>query len=89
MDMVFPSWVVLRVNRAIPTMVDNSAMAFIKGPIASPLRTRMARNAILEVVAPDERPNKRYESTMGLPVKSNLSRGNKGNGILRPENLRV
>jgi hypothetical protein len=49
----------------------------------------MARNAMLEVVAPDERPNTKYDNMMGMPVKSNLSIVAGGNGILRPENFKV
>jgi hypothetical protein len=75
------------VKRAIPVIVDNSAIAFMRGPITSPLRRKMARNAMLEVVAPDEKPNSKYDNTMGTPVKSNLSTGNNGKGILRPENF--
>ena len=56
-DMAFPIFFVLRVKRAMPANVDNSAMAFIKGPIASPLRKSIARNAMLDVVAPEEKPN--------------------------------
>lgn len=73
--------------KAIPSIVENSARAFIDAPIRSPLRVRIARKATAEVVAPGVKPKSSSESTIGMPVKSNFRYGSQGNGIFRWENF--
>jgi len=75
--------------RAIPKIVENSARPFIKELMTSPLRTRMAREAILDVVTPEINPKRRNDKTIGIPVKSNFRNGSHGKRIFRPENFRV
>ena len=84
-----PTLSVLFIRGAIPSTVINSARAFMDVSTMFPLRKRMARKAIAEVVAPEGRLNIKVDNTIGIPVKSNLSAGNNGNGILSPENFSV
>jgi len=73
----------------MPKIVENSASAFIEAPTMSPLRIRIAKKAIADVVAPDARPKRSVDSTIGTPVKSNFRYGSHGNGIFSPENFIV
>ena len=89
MGIDFPNLSVLFINGVIPNTIDNSAIVFIDAPIKLPLRRDIAIKAMLEVVAPEDRPNIKRDRTIGIPVKSNLSCGNHGNGIFHPENFRL
>ena len=71
--------------RAIPKIVESSASPFIDEPTTSPLRPRMARRAMVDVVTPDIRPKRRNDNTIGIPVKSNLRKGSHGKRIFRAE----
>ncbi len=55
--------------------------------ITSPLRARIASIATMEVVAPDVKPERKKDSTIGIPVKSNFRYGSHGKTTLKPENF--
>lgn len=74
---------------AIPTMVENSAMAFIDAPTMSPLRANMAIRAIMDVKKPGIKPKSSMAKAMGMPVKSNFKTGINGKGIFRFEYFNV
>ena len=90
-DAAFVSFVVFadRLEASVmPNTVANSASAFIEAPTTSPLRTRIARKATVDVVSPDGNPKRMNERTIGTPVKSNFKYGSQGKGIFKPENFR-
>lgn len=72
---------------AMPSIVANSAIAFVEAPTTSPLRMRIARKAMADVVAPEAKPKKSRDRTIGTPVKSNFRYGSHGKGIFRPKNF--
>jgi hypothetical protein len=66
----------LSINGVAPRTVENSPKAFMAALTGFPLRTTMAKKAIIEVAA------------LGMPVKSNLRKeAGGGNGIFHPENF--
>jgi hypothetical protein len=71
----------------MPRTVENSAKAFMNALTTSPLRTRIASIATIEVVAPDVKPERKKDSTIGIPVKSNFRYKSHGKTILKPENF--
>ncbi len=72
-----------------PAIVANSAKNFIN-PLEG-FRNDMLRNATKLVTVPAGKPNKRYASSMGIPIRSNLKEvsGGNGNGIFKPAILNV
>lgn len=72
-----------------PTIVANSAKNFIN-PLKE-FRNDMLRNATKLVTIPAGKPNKKYASSMGIPIKSNFNMpsGGNGNGIFKPAILNV
>lgn len=72
-----------------PTIVANSAKNFIN-PLEG-FRTEMLRNATKLVTVPAGKPNKKYASSMGIPIRSNFKEvsGGNGNGIFKPAILNV
>jgi len=66
-------------------MVENSASAFIDAPTTS--LKEMARRRMAEVAAPDGKPKKSRESTIGMPSMSYLKMGSSGKRIFRPANF--
>lgn len=75
--------------KCIPKIVENSAKAFIEDSTNLPLRARMAKKATREVVAPEDKPRRRRDNTIGIPVKSNLRNlsGGKAKISFNPENF--
>jgi len=49
----------------------------------------MLRKATKHVMMPAGKPNKKYASSMGIPMKSNFKNGSSGNGIFKPAILNV
>lgn len=74
----------LKLN-AIPKIVESSARAFIEAPTRSPLRKKIAKKAIVDVIIPEGNSKSNHESTNGTPVKSNFRYGSQGKGIFNPE----
>ena len=56
----------------IPMIVENSASPLLVEPMISPLRARMATEATADVKIPGINPKRRADTTIGIPVKSNL-----------------
>lgn len=70
-----------------PRIVVNSAKNFINPLKGS--RNDMLRNATRLVMVPAGKPNKKYASSIGIPITSNFKKGRSGNGIFRPAILNV
>ena len=59
----------------IPTIVENSAIAFIEEPTISPDRIRIARKATKDVVAPGVKPYRRIDKTIGMAIGKDINFG--------------
>ncbi len=72
-----------------PTIVANSARNFMN-PLEG-FRNEILRNATKLVTMPAGKPNKKYASIIGIPIRSNLKEvsGGSGNGIFKPAILNV
>jgi len=70
-----------------PTIVENSAKNFIN-PLKG-FRNDMLRKATKLVTMPAGKPNKKYASSIGTPIKSNFKKRSGGNHIFKPAILNV